>query len=162
MLEKLLFKKIELWVLLLLLIFGLIGTVLFSFTVWYGTKGAARYKGLTDTTIAIARSPMTIAKVIDRTILNTSDSELAQRFGDQAGLTFNTAPDPNAGYILVNRHDGDIKASVTELVDLASQEIVQRWVFDVDPIWRQTDFVSRLFDFRLIRAPRGFGPIRSS
>jgi len=149
MFEKILFKKIELWIVLLFTIIGLIGSVLFSFTVWYGAKGAERYKPLTEMAIQIARMPMTIVKVIDRSLLGTSDMSLEQRFENDSGLMFFTEKDPKAGYVLLNRHDGDLNVSVSELIDLATQEIVHRWIYDVDPIWAQSDLKSNLFHFRI-------------
>ena len=149
MFEKIFFKKIELWIVFLVVLLGLIGTVLFSFTVWYGTKGAERYQSLTKISIEIAKFPFTLIKVIDRTVLNTSDLKLEQRFGNDAGLKFFTDKDPSAGYVLLNRFDGDLRMSVSELIDVAAQEVVHRWTYDVDPIWAQSTLHSRLVHFRI-------------
>jgi len=149
MLEKILFKKIELWVVILLTITGLIGTVLFSFTVWYGTKGAERYQSLTNITIEIAKFPFTLIKVFDRSVMGASDLSVDQRFGNDAGLQFFTEKNPEAGYVLLNRFDGDLRMSVSELIDVAAQKIVHRWTYDVDPVWAQSKLHSNLIHFRI-------------
>lgn len=144
--EKILFKKIELWIVLLLMIFGVVGTIVFGWSVRLQTMtngDNSRLGAFGPVVEKIAALPTTIRDIFvgkgGKKDLSVSDREAGeQRFEGQAGFQFNYPPDsrPDLGYILVNRYDGDKKYSVSELWDLNRQTQIHRWDFSsVDAIW---------------------------
>jgi len=54
----------------------------------------------------------------------------------------------NLGYLLLNRYDGDLRMSVSELVDLKNQKILHLWTYDVDNVWKLSKLNSHLVDFK--------------
>jgi len=146
-LERFLFKKIELWVVLILALLAVLGAVGFGWlALTYGRqphpKGA-----LADATIAVAEIPDTI-----KALIKDEDSREAnrwQRFGSRSGWTMEKdAPSLAAdGYILVSRFSGDEDRSVVELVDLADFQVKYRWLPDVNQIIAGVPHVSNITRF---------------
>jgi len=62
-----------------------------------------------------------------------------QRFDGSKGFQFSDLPgeERDLEYLLLNRYDGDLGSSVSELWDLRSQQLVHRWEFSgIDAVWR--------------------------
>jgi hypothetical protein len=91
----------------------------------------------------IASIPQTLRDVIEG---KGGESDLLareQRFGNKSGFYFNYLPDEklNQDYLLLNRYDGELGYSVSELVDLKSQEKIHTWKFNtIDYLWEKTTF----------------------
>jgi hypothetical protein len=147
MIERFLFRKIELWVVVLLLILGILASIWFG---WRVSKIPDRLVlGNLDRLVrGTADLPETALELYSSLTEPSHDSLLAkeQRFEGESGFEFNYGPGqrPDLDYVLVNRYDGDAGRSVSELVDLNSQEVVHRWWFDVDAIWSKMDFDSSI------------------
>lgn len=140
--EKFLFKKVEMWVVLLLLILGVLWTIALSWAIRYqlqiedeaksglGVFGPA-VKSITD-------FPATVRDVLTGKGGKADLIAKEQRFDGQTGFKFNydAGSRPDLGYVLVNRYDGNQDCSVSELWDLNTQEKVHTWSFaGVDAIW---------------------------
>ncbi len=117
----------------------------------FAERGHPALAGIGPTVVAVAEMPKTLKDAVEKASNPATDLlAKAQRFEGMAAFDFAYAPGtrPDAPYYLLNRYDGDALRSVSELVDLDSQQIVHRWVFDVDPIWRATEFDSEITDVR--------------
>lgn len=128
--EKLFLKKIELWVVLLLMLVFLFITILFSGAVRHYYLGGSRLGLLEPIVENISSFP---SKVRTLFLINLVKKDLLapeQRFIEQqGGFTFNymAGERHDLGYILVNRYDGNKKYSVSELWDLDSQALIHTW-----------------------------------
>ncbi len=115
----------------------------------FAERGHPALAGIGPTVVAVAEMPKTLKDAVEHAGDPTRDLRV-HRTGveDQNGFDFAYAPGAwaQAPYLLVNRYDSDRRRSVSELVDLRSQEMLHRWDFDVDPIWRDTDLDSRFVD----------------
>lgn len=150
--EKFLFKKIELWLVVLILVLGLLGTVFFGMAVQYYADGGNRFPGLKPIIGGVVEFPAKVVKVLlDGGSDNSALEADEQRFGDEKGFMFNYQPSsrPDLGYLLLNRYDGDLTMSVSELVDLNSQETIHQWKFDVDPAFSQSSYESVLGHWKI-------------
>jgi hypothetical protein len=161
MIERLLFKRVELWVLLLILFTGIV------IAIWFGWRVSKLERSLVlgrvdRLVMSTAGLPDSAAELYS-SLTGPPNADLlawSQRFPGEGGLEFNYAPGtrPNLGYVLINRFDGDAGRSVSELVDLNAQELVHRWSFDVDEIWSELDFESSITD---LAVDRGNGRFRA-
>ncbi len=160
MLERILFKKIELWIVLLLVIIAAIITILFGWSVRHYQKGGQRLGSLGHVVESIATFPTTARKALrfsaDKEDLVAGDE---QRFNGLSGFQFNYAigTRPDLGYVLINRYDGDLESSVSELWDLNSQEKLHTWYFTgMDTVWERSNLQSEIAEFRRDSASKRF------
>ena len=147
MFEEILFKKIEVWVLLLILVAGSIVMVFFGWGVRHYQLGNEKLGMLGEMAYEIASIPTNARIFLTKTLSGRADLAVEeQRFDGQSGFEFNYEPGtrPDLGYMLVNRFDGDLQMSVSELVDLNKQQTVHQWRFDVNPLWEKSDFHSKI------------------
>ena len=118
-LEKLLFKKISVWILLLTIILSLI------FAIWFGYLTTQ-----SRTVLKIAKTPDVIKKIF------TDFSNLAvheKRFNNKRGLYVYLPPSENK-YLLLSRYDGDLERSIVELIDLRQKKKIHEWKPDINKI----------------------------
>lgn len=99
----------------------------------------------------IASIPSNTKKILKGQFGKTEVSIIDQRFKGESGFMFNYHPGERSdlGYLLLNRYDADLEMSVSELVDLNTQETLHQWHFDVDPLWEQSTFKSNLIPFKV-------------
>ena len=150
MLERFLFRKVEIWVVLVLGILALVAAFAFGWAVLHIERGGKRFGAAAPVVTGIASAPMTLDTMIaDWQDPNAALLARAQRFDGQAGFAYADPPGSGADlpYLLLNRYDGDIGRSVTELVDLSAQEVLHSWDYDaISEIWGDTPFDTRLFN----------------
>ena len=134
--ERLVFKKIELWVVVLLAVFGVVGTVMFGAIAKNAASGERKYGRLGTAVLMVADVPDKIEQVATLALFGDPLALKAKeaRFGEQKGFKFSypAGTRPDSGYVLLSRYDGAIQRSVVELVDLNSQEQVYRWQPDIE------------------------------
>lgn len=132
--EKFLSKKIEIWIVLLLAIILVIAALIFGSVVRQASveNEGAGGDSLATAVTAVAAFPETVTATFKHIneggnpgLMKLSKSEIT---GD-SGFTFyfKKGTRPDLEYLLLNRYDGDLKFSVSELWDLNSQEMVHSW-----------------------------------
>ena len=150
MLERLLSKKIELWIILLPVIAVIAGSVLLAGAVrHYYLGGGSKLGDFGPVVASISAFPSVVRDVMALGMSDKHALATKRRFEGPSGFQFNYAVGsrPDLGYVLVNRYDGDLHYSVSELWDLNNQEKVHTWRFaGVDAIWQQSTLKSRLTD----------------
>lgn len=118
------FKKIEVWVLYLTIIFSLIYTLLFGVLVNIElNKNPAKRGWLSKTAFLLTELPFAFRNLI---IGLTVDD----RFPNES--SFEGTPSSAESYLLLSRYDGNLKESVVELVDLRSFDVLHTWNPDID------------------------------
>lgn len=150
------FKKIELWVLFLIIYLFLISAIFFGYLV----RDFHKNKNNTSLT-SVADKIASIPEYLKEIFTLGSDSEIVnphiglratdQRFKDKkSGFTFfyKKGDKPDLGYLLINRFDLDREKSVSELYDLNLQEKVYQWEFDVTDLYASLALKSEHFDFK--------------
>lgn len=145
--QKFLFRQVELWVVCLILLLGLLGTVAFGWlALSYGRdphpKGA-----LAEATLAVAGIPDTMKAMIKDADPRVSSH--SARLPKGAGwIVAPGAPSLAAdGYVLVSRFSGDEDRAVIELVDLGDYQVKYRWLPDVTAILDGVPRVSAITKF---------------
>ncbi len=143
--EKLLFKKIELWIVFLLAVVGIIGTVVFAAIVRNTMLGYGRFGAVGEAALAIAEIPGTARELLkpDRVMVADTRSD----FDGKSGWTFQSdALGDFPGYLLVSRYDGNAKRHIVELLDVRNGKVVQTWRPDADKLLqgapRQSDVIT--------------------
>jgi len=148
-LEDLFFKRLPLWVVGMIVVLLLGFSVLTGWGVFHIYNGGHRLDNATgDLLLSFVRTPQTLRKVFQGPEGDLACSE--QRFDGESGFTYAYAPGErsDAPYLLLNRYDAERKQSVSELIDLNTQEKVHTWAVDVDPVWDTIDFKSKLTDLK--------------
>jgi hypothetical protein len=134
-LQRLIFAKVEAWIVLLAVILGLCGLVAFSWLVLEAERGASWTKRFGQAPLLIAEAPSDFLAVFK------PDDSIAvwnsARFdGRPTGWTIAAAekerlPD---GYVLLSRYDGTASRHVIELVELRSGKVLFDWVPDAEKL----------------------------
>ena len=109
------FKKIEIWILYLVILFSLLFAIGFGVLVRQELVGSTKFGWVSKTALFLAEIPMNVKKVLagpDRELL------LKDRFSPLEG--FNGTPNKEESYMLLSRYDGDLGEGITELVDLTN------------------------------------------
>ena len=118
------FKKIEIWILYLCIIFSFITAVFFGFLVRQELIGTTKLGYLSKSALQLSEVPKNIAIILNL------DLKLNDRFEGLSGFNGNHLD--KEAYLLLSRYDNNIKSSVVELVDLRSFEILHKWDPDID------------------------------
>jgi hypothetical protein len=139
--ESFLFKKIEVWVLILVFIMGIVFSVIFGSAVRHQLQGGKMLGQFGYYIESIASFPQMVRDVINGKGSRFDLLAREQRFGDSNGFNFTYQPNDGkeAEYLLLNRYDGDLGHSVSELVDLKSQKKIHTWSFNkIDDLWTKS------------------------
>lgn len=162
MLERILFRKIELWVVLLWTLALASAALIFAASVRYYHSGGERLGRVGPTIDSVAGFPSTAKRAMTTLLWGGRSDLLAleQRFSDEPSgisFTYRKGSRPELGYVLINRYDGDEGRSVAELWDLNAQKLVHVWRFaEVDTLWRRSGLRSVHADPRIDGAARRF------
>ena len=142
--ERFLFKKVELWLIGLLIVVGFVLLVGFGNVVVHTLKGGTKAGFVGDAAVAVSDIPGFL-RTLDR------DSYLkvpAHRHADKNGFVFNYAPGsrPDLGYLLLSRYDGDDERAYVELIDLNAQKSLHRWAPDINAFHAQANVQSKIYN----------------
>jgi hypothetical protein len=124
--KKLLFSKIEMWLVLLLAILAAVMAIGFGALVLEHRNGSERFNFLGTVAVELASVPRNISKIV-----KNSDPRIALQTDGFDGLSGWVTHSPDAdkvsGYILLSRFDGDSERAVVELVDLKNRKVRYSW-----------------------------------
>ncbi len=119
-------KKIEIWILYLVILLGLIASIFFGFLVRQETIGGTK-NIFTKAALAVAEIPLTTIKIF-RSFSGLIP--LDDRFPNLDG--FDGETNEFQAYLLLTKYDGSLKEGVVELIDLTNFEILHTWNPDID------------------------------
>ncbi len=119
------FKKIEIWILYLVVLLGIPVTIVFGSLVRHEMIGGAKLGRISEITLFLAEIPSKIKK-----IAFNNDLQVEDRFPLLDG--FNGTPNSYESYLLLARYDGDLKEGIVELVNLNNFKVLHTWNPDID------------------------------
>ena len=136
--EKLLFKKVELWIVGVLAVLGIIVTIMFGNVVVHKMKGGTKAGIVGDVALGVSDIPGFLRKLQSSENLRVGP----EYHQGKSGFTFSYAAGskPEAGYLLHSWFSGDDGRAYVDLFDLNKQAMVHRWAPDVDALHSQVDF----------------------
>jgi hypothetical protein len=157
MLERLMSKRVELWVVGLLGVAAVATIVLVSAAARLTAEGNNRFGIVGRAALEISLVPEHLARAA-RLALHGDKGDLAvgeARFAGRRGFEFSYAPGtvPDAGYLLLSRYDGDRSRTVVELIDLTAQKTVYSWEPDFAALNARSSLRSRLANVARDNAP---------
>jgi len=130
------FKKIEIWILYLVILFTIPFTIGFGVLVRQEIEGTTK-KGnidisfLTKPAAYIARLPEKVLITILSNPMRLNDAWDEDRsFYNQEG--FNGDNNLEESYLLLSRYDGNLREGIVELVDLTNFEVLHTWNPDIN------------------------------
>ncbi len=145
--QKIMFAKIEIWLVLLLAGAGLIATVFFGAQV----LKAERFKKagpVAQAARSVAQLPATVGKVLgeDKALKIFGEDRFA---GRPAGWTLPYGPPdpPLPGYVLLSRYDADIRRNAVDLVRLSDFQTVHTWLQSAATDLKDVSRASKLSDY---------------
>jgi len=120
------FKKIEIWVLFLVIFLVLPFSTGFGFLVRQELVGFKKFGLLSESALFLSEIPVYLKR-----ILTYKDPLLVEdRFADLDN--FNGEPNLSEMYILISKYNGDISQGVVELVDLTNFKVLHTWNPDLN------------------------------
>lgn len=145
--QRLLFAKVEFWLVLVVLLLGFLATVLFGSVVLHGERHQGPKGKLARAAIALSEVPDTARQLLrEDTQIQVADS---RHFADmQAGWNPTGATMPQfAGYLLLSRYDGTRRRHVTELVSMTDWSVKHAWEPDADLLLKDAARTSHFAPF---------------
>lgn len=152
--ERFLFAKVELWLLLLTALIGLACMIGFGTLVDRGLRSPEQSGHLERLAVRIAHAPSALFELRS---YQPPQQARESRFEGQAGLSFASGAGAAAedGYLLLSRYDSQARRFVVELVDLNRRVTIHRYAPDIAAL----NALSRL-DRRFVNLERDKAPDR--
>jgi Arylsulfotransferase (ASST) len=144
--ERILFARVEVWVLLLILLLGCLLAIGFGAAVLDAERGKDRFGSVSRAALAVAEIPYTanhlLAPDMQLRVWGSQDDTSAPR-----GWIFPTGPMTGpGGYLLLSRYDGTEKRHKLELVSLPAMRIVHDWTLNGAELLKSVTHISRFAD----------------
>jgi len=136
------FKKIEIWVLYLVLVFVFISYIIFGAILRRELTGGGPYipviTPLSKVLVFLSEIPHNL-KYMKSHDVRTPNQTRENRFGSLSGFIGDA--NEKEKYLLLSRYDGDLKEGVVELVDLKSFDVLHTWNPDINSFFEKVDKV---------------------
>jgi len=128
--ENHLFKKIEIWVLYLVIVLGIVLSIFVGTLVRQELVGTVKAGFISKAALFLAEIP------VELTRLSGNDFSVNEEQGEGFSTIYGFKGEPleDEVYLLHSRYDGNLKRSVVELVDLRSFTVRKTWSPDIDQI----------------------------
>lgn len=139
MIEKIFLKKIEIWVLYLLLILGVILLVLFGWAVQYKATGGYRGGALGDAILALAEAPNDAMLLLDVGLKSAMQPQRIQ-FSEFNNLKVIDKKFSDQGLLLVSGFSLEHGISSIFLYDIQHSQKLHEWVPPLQDIAGQTSY----------------------
>ncbi len=115
------FKKIEAWVLYLVIVFSLLFTIGFAGLVHQEIMGTRKLGKVSKFAVYISKLPVQFLKIV----LNKNEFMVVDRFPELEG--FSGEPHEEKIFLLLSSYNLDLKQSIVELVDLRNFTTLHTW-----------------------------------
>lgn len=148
--ERLMFRRVPLWLLLLVMLGALAGLVAFGALVKLRMEGSKRYGPLSEIALAVASIPSTLRETVAGTDprLAAGYPPMQGGFSRPAGSTFS-----DGGYALIARFSAERDRSIVELVRLRDGKVLREYAPDMAAINGASRIETAIFDIDRDRPP---------
>jgi hypothetical protein len=136
------FKKIEIWVLYLVLLLSILFAVGFGTLVRQELVGSTKAGWMSKTALILAEIPVNLKRAFEGISV---DLKVEDRFPSLD--SFEGTPNSEESYLLLSRYNGDLQEGVVELVDLTNFEILHTWNPDIDAF---NDLIEKVDEFKYL------------
>ena len=140
------FRKIEIWILYLVIVLAIIFAILFGVLVRQELVGSVKLGPVSKFAVFLSEIPMNIKKIFhvvkDPGIERAVGSDFENKYGF---IGNNNRKDI---YLLLSRFDGDIQEAVVELIHLDKFKLIHKWNPDVKSINKKID--TRRDEYKLL------------
>ena len=144
--RRILFAKIEVWVVLFLALVGILAAVLFAGAVLSVERGRHQFGRAGPAALAIAEIPITLEKLAKAA--QDMQIRLNGRFDGEAGWSLSEdRPTGLPGYLIYSYFDPDAGSSVIEMVSLNDVSPVHQWRPDMTDILRDAQRTTHATQF---------------
>ena len=137
------FKKIEIWILYLVVLLSILFAVFFGILVRQELVGNVKLGWASKTALTLAEIPVNLKKIF------AGEFKVPDKFPDNKS-GFSGVHNSNQAYLLLSRYDGDLKEGLVELVNLTNFEVLHTWNPDIDAFNKSIEKVN---EFELIGNP---------
>ena len=138
------FKKIEIWILYLVVLLSILFAVFFGILVRQELVGNVKLGWASKTALTLAEIPVNLKKIF------AGEFKVPDKFPDNKS-GFSGVHNSNQAYLLLSRYDGDLKEGLVELVNLANFEVLHTWNPDIDAFNKSIEKVN---EFKFIERDR--------
>ncbi len=122
------FKRIEIWILYLILLLGIPVTIFFGTLVRQELVGKNfKFGFVSKTALFLAETHIHVKRAFKS---DPQYQQVEDRFTDLDG--FNGTPNSQESYLLLTRYDGELEEGVVELINLNDFEVLHTWNPDID------------------------------
>ena len=135
------FKKIEIWIVYLLILVSILFAVGFGVLVRQELVGEFKVGWVSKTALTLAEIPYNLKRILEGGNLIVED-----RFPSLDG--FNGTYNSEESYLLLSKYDGDLKEGIVELIDLTNFEVLHTWNPDIDAF---NDLVKQDYEFKYLK-----------
>ena len=139
------FKKIEVWILYLVILLSIVFAVAFGTLVRQELAGT-KVGWVSKSALLLAEIPVNLIRVLRG---SGSDLAIEDRFPSKGG--FEGSPNSTESYLLLSKYDGVLEEGVVELIDLTNFEILHTWNPDVDAF---NDLIEKVDEFTNLERDR--------
>ncbi len=138
------FKKIEIWILYLVILISILGIIFSAVLVRQGIEGRTSFgafsiKFLTDPMVYLSRIPEQVVIYIFKPNQNRLDDPWDEKRPYWDVSRFEGKGLDKEAYMLLSRYDGDLEESIVEIIDLRNFETLHTWNPDIDKIHSSID-----------------------
>lgn len=119
------FKKIEIWILYLVIWCAIVFAIFFGVLVRQEIEGSVKFGLFSKGALFLAKVPMNVKKIFQKVKDPGIDSSVGSRFPGKIGFKGISSEVPY--YLLLSRYNGDLSESTVELIDLKSFKIIHTW-----------------------------------
>jgi hypothetical protein len=137
-----LFKKIEIWILYLIILLSFLFAVGFGVLVRQELVGSIKAGWISRGALTLAEIPVNLKSIVGK---GFSGLVLEDRFPNLDG--FNGTPNDEELYLLRSGYDGDLEEGIVELVDLRNFKVLHTWNPDIDAF---NDLVEQVDEFKYL------------
>ena len=130
------FKKVEIWILFLIILLNLPITILFGSLVRQELVGKKKLGKISEAALFLSEIPRNFRRIF--ITIKRADLEITEdRFPNLDG--FNGNPNSQESYLLLSRYDGNLREGVVELIDLTNFEVLHVWNPDISKFNKQVN-----------------------
>lgn len=144
--QKFMFARIEVWVLLAVVLFGFLSLIVFGGVVLDTTQGRARFGAIGTTAVALARLPLDAENILKAS--NPMQVPQKHRFEDQFGWSWAEGATGTGlpGYYIMSYHIAAEQRPRIDMVRLSDGKVVHSWKPDIDILLAKAKRTSKLAD----------------